>query len=231
MTATVYPWPALLKPAAVRFDARGQTVVGPRTLTGRQQVNQVDAGGGFWAATITLALLSEGAAINAARSLRAQLKGGAAIVLVPATDAGQAAWPTAGTWSQAVNTYDDGQTFDDGYGFHNPLIRIALASDAALRATQISVTVTAAGTIGAGMMFSIGGRLHVIEEVVSVSGSSQTWKIWPALREPLFSGRDLKCDRPECRMRLADETAFDVPIGPGFFHSPGVEIRFIEAIG
>lgn len=225
---TIVAWPDALKRASISFNPRGQVVTGPRTLTGRSNVNAVDAG--YWTARLALATLPEGAAIRAARAFRAKLQGGAHQALVPVTDSGQAPWPTPGVTSQAVSDFTDDTQFSDGAGFFEPLIRIALSADAALRAARVSVTVTAAGTISGGEYFSVDGRLHVIRDVVSVSGSAQTWDIWPPLRGPLSSGRDLNFDRPVCLMRLTEEAAFDLPIGPYYFHG-AAELAFEEVIG
>ncbi len=223
---TIFTWPARLEIAAVAFDPRGMVAGGPRTLTGRSQVVSVDAG--YWIARVRLVTLGQGAQINTLRQLRARLEGGAHEVLVPVADRGQAPWITAGVYTTASSDFTDDTDFTDGTGFHEPTIRIKLKTAAALRASQITATVTAAGTITGGMPFSVADHLYVIREVVSTSGSDQTWSIWPPLRGPIGADRRLEFDAPVCRMRLASEDALDISLGRLWQTAP--EISFVEVI-
>lgn len=237
MTTAIYDWPAALEAATIAFDPRGMTVAGPRTVTGRVQTFGLDAG--YWVASMRLDRLQAGDQINAFRALRAQLQGGSRTVRVPANDQGQAPW-ASGNWDDwedqilAANDFTDGQEFSDGTGFYNPAIVVTLAELAELRDTQIVARVTTAGTIKAGMLFSIRDRLHVIQEVVSVDedtdgDSDQTWRIWPPLREDAWPiGLRLDFERPVCRMMLEADEAMDLLLMRIWHAEP--EIRFVEAV-
>lgn len=218
---TVFDWPSVLRARGCTFDPRGMTVAGSPTLSGRTQVASYDAG--YWIATIDLATLDAGAEIKTFRALRAQMEGGAHHLRVPVFDEGQAPWPSA-THSAAATGFTDGTQFSDGTGFAEKAIKVALAADAAARATSISVSVTSAATIAGGEYFSIRDRLHVVREVLSATA----WAIWPPLREAAVSGRALNLDAPICRMRLASEQEMSLALGRLWRAQPSA--AFIEVI-
>jgi len=213
-TETIHDWPALLRGAALQFDPRGMSVAGPRTVTGRTFTLGLDAG--YWVATLALARLDKGDGINAFRALRARLQGASHAIRVPAHDQGQAPWVNAGGQAAnelAASDYTDATDFTDGTGFYEPAIVVTLKTVAELRETEIEATVTTAGTISAGMLFSIRDRLYVVRDVIEVSGADQTWRIWPPLREDVFpAGLRLDFERPVCRMKLTGDDAMDLPL-------------------
>lgn len=224
-------WPALLRGApGVAFNKRGMTIGGSVSLSGLTQVAAYDAG--YWIATIPIATLEQGDDILAFRALRAEMAGGAHHVLVPAFDQGQAPWPAAG--GQAANendpqTWSDGALFSDGSGWYDPAIRIYVAADAALRATEITVDVVAAGTLKPGMYFSlVGGGMHEIVRVVATNGSERTLSISPPLRAPTYAGRRAEFERPVCRMRLMSEAEADLILGRLWTAQPSM--AFVEAL-
>lgn len=227
---TVFDWPtAVFGAEGVAFDQRGMTVAGPPSLMGQSQIGQIDAG--YWIANISLQTLGRGDRVRTFRALRALLEGGAHQLRVPVFDDGQTPWPAAG--EAAANeldplTHSDGTTFSDGSGYHQGAISVVLASDASLRDTAIDVTVLRSGTIHGGEYFSIGDRLHLIRQILSVAGSAQGWSIWPPLREDATAGRGLNFDRPVCRMTLTAESATDLALGRLWQGRP--QIGFIESL-
>lgn len=230
----VIRWSSDLEAGTIAFNLRGQTIGGPVGITGRNQVASIDAG--YWLATVGLATLDRGDAINAFRALIAESQGGAHHVLVPAFNWSQAPWVSAGGKAaneNADSTFTGGFTFTGGYGFYNPAIRVYLAEDAALRATQITVRVDAAGTIKAGMMFSFGRKgLHVIRRVLDTAEATDgdteyDLAIVPPVREAITEGKRLDFESPVCRMRLVAEDAADIELNPASQAAPS--IRFVEA--
>lgn len=206
----IYNWDHRLPPRGIAFNPRGMTASGPPSLTGRTQVWAYDAG--FWVAEFPLATLDKGEQINAYRALRAKLSGGANAIRVPAFDYGQAPWPLPGGWEANLiedGEFSDGTLFTDGTGFFEYAIEVELATAASAGASHIHVTVTTAGTIEEGMLFSPGDRLHVIKEKLG----STSWLIWPPLREDVAQGTLLNFDKPVCRMRLMNEADMDLSLG------------------
>lgn len=217
---TVFRWPAILGARGIAFNQRGMTVSGSPTLSGRSPVTSYDAG--FWIATLNVATLGQGAKIKTFRALRARLEGGAHQVRVPVFDDGQAPWPGS-AHSAAASGYSDDTRFSDGTGFVERVILVALAADAAARATRIDVTVTSAASITGGEYFSIGDRLHTVRQVLSPT----SWAIWPPLRERAAAGRALNFDAPVCRMQQIAESDMDLALGRLWTAQP--DIAFIEA--
>lgn len=228
---TTYRWPTELGARAVAFNQRGQVVAGPPTLTGQSQVGSVDAG--HWVATVALATLADSAAVLAFRALRARLEGGAHSVLVPVFDGGttlngQIPYPAAGGSAAnafASQRYSDNTLHTDGHGFYRPSILVAAGAAASAGATSITITVTTAGTLIAGMLFSIRRRLYVLRERTALSGASQTWAIWPRLREDVASGERINFERAVCKMRLMSEEEMDVELGRLWMAQPSIGFR------
>ena len=226
---TVHYMPSALKARGIAFNPRGMTITGPVSLSGRSQVAAYDAG--YWMATLDVATLGQGDDVLAFRALRAEMEGGANHVLVPAFDQGQAPWPAAG--GQAANENDDiawsdGVFFSDGSGWFKPAIIVNVAADAALRATSLVVDIVTAGTLKAGMYFSlVGGGMHVIRSILASSGSQRTLHIWPPLRAPAITGRRCEFERPVCRMRLVSDQEADLALGRLWMAQPSM--TFVEA--
>lgn len=226
---TIYRWDPALAPRGVSFNLRGMSIGGPPTLTGRNQVGQLDAG--YWTASYTKIPVGPSAVVQAFRALRAKMEGGAHQILVPVFDDAQVPYALAG--GKIVNAnpeqpYSDGTLHTDGHGFYLPAIIVSTSADAALRATSISATVTTAGTISAGTYFSIGDRLYLIKEVLSSSGGARTWSISPPLREAVPSGTPINFEAPICRMRLLSESEMDLVLERGLYGFS--DINFIEAL-
>jgi len=102
------------------------------------------------------------------------------------------------------------------------------ASAAALRATEVTLTVTG-GTIEPGHYFTVGtGRLHVIGSLIEQDGNDFTVNIWPPLREAVAESAPAEFCNPTCRMRLASDDGMKAEFEFGRFAFPSVD--FIEAL-
>jgi hypothetical protein len=164
------------------------------------------------------------ARVKAWRAFIGLVEGGANAIRVPVFDREQIPWPVAGTYAATSTGFDDGTTFTDGTGFYERVILITINGAAAKRATQIGATIGTAGTIAAGVYFSIKDRLHVIREVVSTSGSDQTWNIWPPLREAVADNAVIDFDAPACLMRFVSDPSTDLDLTYGRFGFPDIEL-------
>lgn len=226
----ILDWPyGVLNPASVSFSQRGMAIAGPQSLTNRNQVAEIDAG--YWIATLKLAILDQGDQVKILRALRSRLRGGAALIRVPAMDQGQAPWPNDGpweTWYAGTETlHSDDTPHSDDTGYHQDSIDVVLAAELAYRGNQVAATINRAGTIGGGELFSINDRLHLIENVLTESPTAPTWGIWPPIREPVPAGARLNFDWPTCRMRLMSEAEMDMELGLGW-QASGVQAAFLE---
>jgi hypothetical protein len=219
----VLNWPGSIAPRSVTLRMAGQAITGPVSVTGRTQVLQSDAG--YW--EIVASGLPLGGATDTAawRAFLAAMEGGARAAYVPAWDYDQAPWVNPGGRSANTNadkTFTAGFTFTGGYGFYNPSIRVYLNGAHAIRSTLISVTVTAAGTVRPGMVFSLlSDRLHVIREKVTAT----SWSIWPPLRRAYPDAVRCEFARATLKAILAAPPEGELALRYGRYGEPSATFR------
>ena len=188
-----------------------QTVSGPASLTGRQQVIGADAG--YWKIEFANIPVHGAERIRKWHELEALIEGRLNPVLVPVYigDRGPG----------------DEPFFGDGSGFSDhPDITAHVHSSAAVRATTLQINVTYGGPLKAGMPFSIGVRLYRITSVVAQSGDLHTVTVRPPLREVVAGGTAVEFNRPVCKCRLASDNAMDLPLA---FNRYGfASVSFVE---
>lgn len=219
-------WPETLAPATVSVNPRGGVFVGPATQTQQRQRSQTDAG--YWTVELQGVPVGGPARVQAYRAMMSRLRGGATECLVPVFDHEQAPWPAAGgreANENADEAFSDGEVHSDGYGFYDPAIVVTLDGSHSLRATSVTVSVTTAGTIRAGMYFSLQSeRLHVIDEVLSAT----EWAIWPPLRRDYVDGVRTEMQRPKLRCALAEPDSGTLPLRLGQYGYTTVQM--VEAV-
>lgn len=216
-------WPAGIAPRAVALPKRGGATVGPATLTSLQSSLESDAG--FWEIALDDMPVGGPARVQDYRAFLSRLGNGARPALVPVWDWAQAPWVAAGGRDGNLTegrTFDGGYAHTDGYRFYDPPILVTLSAAAALRATSVSVTVTTAGTIRAGMVFSLyGERLHVIEEKLTAT----SWTIWPPLRRDYPAGARCEFANPTVKAAMASPNTGDLSLTRGTHGYPGIVFR------
>lgn len=141
----------------------------------------------------------------ALNALMAALQNGATPILISPCDCRQA--PLASGQSLGSEPATDGSPFDDfTAGESNPIT--ATIAAAALRATTVSITVTAGRALREGDQFSVdhaswGRRMYRL--IRDNADSPHTFKIRPPLREAVTAGQSIDFNRPGCVMRLDGE--------------------------
>lgn len=119
----------------------------------------------------------------------------------------------------------DAQTFEH-FGFENTDIpRITLATPAALRATEIDLTLNDSTGLRPGQYFSLGDRLHRVQQHWQ-PGNGHRVMIEPPLRTAAASGTRLEIARPVCRMFIANEQTQEYNINGAFT----ADLTFEEAL-
>ena len=212
-------WPALLTPRSIRFTIDARSRSGGVSLVGTEQI--VASSGGVWRATLGAIPVMTRTKRHAWRALEGQIQGRVNEVLVPVFSIDQPVM-IGGI------PHSDDTLFSDESGYSQGEVTATFAAAAALRATQITLTVLG-GTVQPGQYFSVGqGRLHVISYLVDTDGDDITVKIWPPLREAVLEDADANFASPKCRMRLTTDDAMAAEFDLGRFASPSVE--FIEAL-
>ncbi|MDP2358024.1 MAG: hypothetical protein Q8M31_18435 [Beijerinckiaceae bacterium] len=210
-------WPSLLTPRGIRFTFDARTRSGGVSITGAEQI--AASNGGFWRASLIGIPVVSQQKRHAWRALEAQIQGRTNDVLVPVFSIDQPVM-IGGI------PHSDEALFSDGSGYSQRDISAVFTSGAALRATEITLTVLGA-TVQPGQYFSVGtGRLHLIASLLEVDGDDITIRIWPPLREPVEEGADADFSAPKCRMKLATDNEMAAEFDLGRFASPTVE--FVE---
>ena len=102
----------------------------------------------------------------------------------------------------------------------------SVAADADAGDTSLSITKTAAGTLGAGHAFSIGTHLYKVHAVTAQDGASATVDIVPELRADIAAGATIRFDNPIVKCRLVDPRA----LSPDFdqAYKARITLQFIE---
>jgi hypothetical protein len=117
--------------------------------------------------------------------------------------------------------HDDGTPFDDGSEYAGTVIDVVAASNAALRAVSMTVTVNYAGDIESGQNFSIGERLY---RVRTFDPETNELTFRPPLREAVSIGDQLEFDNPIGRFRLASDAEMDLELQMRRNASPTVNL-------
>lgn len=206
-------WPAGLAPRSVMLRPVNAAVLGPVSLSGRQQT--LESGAGFWELQISSMPVGGPVDVATYRAFLTSMRGGARGAFVPIFDYDQAPWPNAGSLSgntNAAKKFSTGFQFSTGYGFYNPAIKVYLNGAHSELATSITVTITAAGTIRPGQRFSfVNGSVHEIQSKTSTT----VWEIWPPLRRDYPASSALEFGRPKLKAMLvsAGEGALSLRYG------------------
>lgn len=204
---------------------------GSANAYGAMQVVASDAG--IWKATFREIVVHQTAGkrrILLWQAIATLLGGQVNAILIPVPARGNRPLP-AGVSDDDIDhetgvPFGDGAYFSDGSGFRNCWIDVTVASAAALRATSLTLTKTACGTIEPGMRFSIGERLYQIKSVATQNASSAGVTINFPLREAVAAGDRCNFARPVLRVKLASDAEMD--IDPEYFLYAFPAVNFVE---
>jgi hypothetical protein len=216
-------WPVcILVPASVSFEPLARSRSGGPSLSGSEQV--VTSGAGIWTATLGDINIRNATQIRLWRAIAGALEGMAGTVLIPIYDGSRA--PT--TQQADPLPHSDDSLFSDGSGYAGNTV-VATVAPAALRATQLTITVGSGHEIKAGQHFSIGQRCYRIVRVTATGTPGvSTVKVWPPLREAVSTATLANFDQPVCLMRLAQDDGMALSLDLWRLGRPSVS--FVEAI-
>jgi hypothetical protein len=223
----------LFNPAAIKLRPAGVTVEGGESLSGEVDTIRTD-GGGFWVIQMLGIELLTPDLIRAWRAWEDELAGGVTTVLVPIADVRQAPRPLAGSAlasPSGLHAATDDPYFPEAVGFATPFI-VATSGPGALRATQVTITVTRGARLKGGEHFAIdhptvGRRVYRVSRVVGRVGQQATVKIRPPLREAIADGTAVDFDWPSFVGKLVPDADISPEIGYG--RHAAVDIAFREA--
>lgn len=225
----------LFNPSGIRVGLVGRATQSPPSLSGVGQVLRTD-GGGYWVMQYSGVSLITPDSMRAWRAWEAHSDGGATRIIAPAPDLYLSPRPLQGKKlarpSGLVNQSDD-EYFPEAVAFATPFI-LATASAAALRATQVTITVTQGSRVKGGQLFSInhsvsGRRMYETGRVLSQSGQTATVEIRPPLRQAIGANTPVDFDWPgfEAIVTPDSNITADIQIGR---YANDLSITFREAI-
>lgn len=176
----------LFNPSQIKARIAGMSVTGGESLSGETDVIRTD-GGGYWLVEMRGIELLTPDLIRAWRAWESELAGGVEKVVVPIMDIRQA--PYAAPFSPAIGAGSGDPYFPDISNYTAPPVTAQITANAALRATEITINITAGLPLKGGEHFAynhggtVGWRLHRVRRVVSrPTASSAVVKIEPPLR-------------------------------------------------
>ena len=218
-----FPFLALHQTA--QFYLVGQSLEPQESISGVDTI--VPTMRGRWTATATFALKGEAATLQW-QAFLAQMQGRIGTTLVPC----RSRWRPRdrdghGMTFCRVAGLADAQTMEH-WGFANTeVMRVAVASAAALRATQMDVTYQDTTGLRPGQYFSVGEHLHRVQQAWQAAGVPRIM-FEPPLRAAVAAGTRVEIERPVCKMRMVSETEgiFDQSLDV----FPQVQVQFSEAI-
>lgn len=231
---------ALFFPRSLLRERTGRLELGRRVIspgmggTGNLPLIATD-GGGLWELDYGAISLRTADHQRVWQALAAVSDGGVTPLVVPYCGSRTAPWPVVdGVIVRSTELpFDDDTLFDDDTGWFEPAIVVELLAAAALRATTLTVRISAGSPFQGGEHFSIlhdvaDWRLYRIVGVEEISeGLDYTLTIRPPLREACDEGTALDFDQPRCLMQLADPRALDLTMEMRRFAQ--VSASFIEA--
>lgn len=222
MEAT-FPHLALYQTA--QFHLAGQSLDTEESITGVDTI--VPTMRGRWMATVSFLIKGEAATLQW-QAFLAQMQGRIGTTLVPARTRYRPKDRDGRTLSfGTVAGLADGQTWEH-FGFAATEVpRITLATPAALRATEVDLSLLDSTGLRPGQFFSLPQGLHRVQHHWQ-PGNGHRVMIEPPLRAAAPAGTALEIARPVCRMRCVTETEglFDLSLE----RQPVVQVQFMEAL-
>lgn len=171
-----------------KWELGARTLSGGRSLSGLTPVARLD-GGGTWMAELGDVQVSSPDEVRTWRALAARLDNGATPVVLEARDERFAPWPLLDGFpvtGQYEATNSDGSTCSDGTPYVADVITANLVSNAALRATSLTIELSNHSALRGGEFFSIqhdtfSHRLYRVAKVTQltqiVPGDDQYTKV------------------------------------------------------
>lgn len=201
--ATIVDFPATLTPQAVTIHDVRLSRSGGRSMAGAEQIVETDAG--YWRMSLVLDIRRT-TNILLWRALRTKLRGRANTLRCGPFDCGRSPGRLELGPSHVTEArHSDLAPFSDDTPYVSTMTSGLLSAAAVIRATTITVAVSGAvSRIEAGVYFSIGDRMHIIEEA-TVAGGTATLTFWPGLRAPYDAGTPVEFDHPRGLWKPVDD--------------------------
>ncbi len=205
----------LLRPTEMLWR-RSQVADSDRAINGQAYARVTD-GGGLWTCTMTVPLTNPDK-VRTALAFSELAEGGATPFIVPVLNIGFQ--PYVGGVAPADVPFSDDSSFSDGSLIGSNGIKIALAENAALRATALVIRSDVAAALRGFEFFSFthptqGRRVYVVLAIQDRDDGKIDIQTRPPLREAVAAlgagdppaETELDFDNPSCVMRLTNAAA------------------------
>ena len=174
---------------------------------------------GHWAVAVTFVIHGEDARLEW-QGFLAQMEGGIGTTDVPIYLQHR---PKDGRGGNAPHNVKPAfNTFEHWSFVNTSRGAIVLENNAALRATDLSLTLNDSLGLRPGHAFSIGDRFYRVQQ--SWDNGTKV-RVEPPLRSSAAAGEIIETDNPVCKMRFVSEGEGEVDFGPRRIDSPTVTFR------
>lgn len=224
-------WSKALLPQSVMFRLKPMNTRGPTTFSGKTQVVGTDAG--FWVAKLTNFVIRTPDHIREWRAMIADLQGGLNDLVIGPFDCRQT--PRYRGLPPIIGDipHSDGSLFTDQSGYSQSTIRVSLVKGAALRATQLTLSIDQAGELKRGMYFTIWTivgeavlpRMYLITKPPLISDDEAVVTFLPPLRVAVKATDTVDFADPVTLMNLSDDDQGELNINLRRFSSPSIELQ------
>lgn len=200
-------------------DLERRTISGGISLSGEEDVIETDGGGRVFAEFANGPLLQREDQL-AWRAIGTQFGAGTVPIIVPFCDKLHQPYG-----NEHLVPHSDDTPFSDDSEYEGGGPTATVTTAAALRATSLDISITAAQPLIGGEWFSI---LHPVKDwraynIATVEGSTITFR--PPLREAVAAGTELDFAEPKCLMRVDGRPMRRLELG----RYGEASIRFVEA--
>lgn len=214
-------------PTPIKAGIVENVISGGVALSGDEDVIATD-GGGRWRITYSNINLRGPALLRLWDAWVSHMAGGAQPILVPLVSLTTAPRPVAGNGlARPSGIYANDPQFPTEVRFASPYIVATTVGVTALRATTITIAVAQGARIGGGERFSIGGRSHKIERVLSrPTEMSAVCVINPPTRSAIAAGASVNFEWPVVQAKAVPGQDLDPDVSYG--RNATVSISFVE---
>ena len=229
MTNLTWPYDTL-KPGGMAVNITARTLTGAASLDGSSQITS--GGPGIWRVTLENIPVATTAQVLKARAIAAYAQGRLNTFLIPLREWEGHLLPLPDGVDTTIYDpvpHSDGSYFSDGTGYAIAnVIETTATSAAIVGATSLTLTIGEAGTISAGMHFSVGDTLYRVSRITYASDTSATLYFFPGLRAAVAAGDIIDFDNPRVAVRLATDTELDLALTAPF--RGAISPNFVEAL-
>jgi hypothetical protein len=228
-----------LRAAQVMFHPQLVSQSGGVSVTGVEQIGQSSAG--RWTATLSFevgyrfsrvdAVSRDADSVLCWRAILALLEGRSNTLIIGPYDELNAPAGIAGTSYGGDVPHSDDADFDDDSEYTQSQTPARVAAAVAVGATAMTVDMAAGHAPEAGQYFSVLDRMYLIKSAAESASVADRWSLsfWPPVRVAVTAAQvaaelAAEFDRPQCKMRLAQDGAGQLTLQQMYRGSPSVDL-------